>query len=688
METSAINHFLAQLARTSVAAGMLVVLVFAAQRLFHRQLTPRWRCLLWMLVAVRLLLPLSLSSDFSVFNLMPAWAPPESVRPGITASLPASVASGQNPRFAKPEGAETIIDQRLVPSKKLPTADIHAPAAANPAVQRARAWGVGIFAVWLAGTLLLVGRVMVSSLRLWRRAMRWQPVREPGAIAALQDCCTRLRLSHPPALCESLEFGSPALHGLFRPRLLLPKGFTARFSPLELRFVLLHELAHLKRRDLLMNWIAALLQAVHWFNPLVRFGFGRWQAERELACDAMALEAAGEGLNKEYGRTILRLLDDFAQPQASPGLVGMLEDKRHLKRRIGMIASYAPTRRWPGLALALLAVLAVIGLTDARTGAAISVQAAVHQPAAAPFAIPVALPAAAPPAGEQPVTTTLNPTTETENKMNTTSLTNQLARTATIGLLALAAPATAILHAGDNPAAPPNPELAEALKGAWILVGKPGHVSEPPSDGGRIKIFTGSHWCMTQAHTKNGVVLFHHGGTYTLDGTTYHERLEFANPSTMSYIGATNGDFTLTIEGDTLTDIGINNPWKEVWKRVKPSEPGAAEPLAGELAGTWILLGKPGEENATPAAGGQLKFITDACWCDTEFDPANGVVVTHHGGTCTFKGDEYTESCQYANPTTMDLIGHDAKFAIKLNGDTFTLTGGKKEWNQVWKRLD
>jgi beta-lactamase regulating signal transducer with metallopeptidase domain len=685
METNALNHFLAGLARSSVEAGILVVLVLAAQRLFHRQLTPQWGCFLWMLVAVRLILPLSLSSGFSVFNLMPAWTPPESARPMATTSLPVSVATEHPPLLAPPEGTETFVDQRLAPSKMPPTSGYHTHPATSSAAPKTRSWATGIFAAWLAGVLLLVGQVAVSSLRLRRRSARWQPLREPGALAALQDCCARLQLPHPPALLESREVGSPALHGLFRPQLLLPKGFTTKFSPLELRFVLLHELAHLKRRDLLMNWIAALLQAGHWFNPLVRLGFARWRAERELACDAMALEAAGEGLNKEYGRTILRLLDNCAQPLATPGLVGILEDKSHLKRRIGMIANFVPNRRWPGLALALLAVLAVIGLTDARTGATSSAQTAVNPPAA----VAAALPAAAPDAGEQPLSKiTNNSNTETDNKMKTTSLTIQLARAATIGLLALAAPTTTTtVHAGGIPAAPMTSALAEELKGAWILVGKPGHVGEPPSDGGRIKIFTGSHWCMTQAHTKNGVVLFHHGGTYTLEGNTYHERVEFANPSTMSAIGGTNGNFTITIEGDTMTDIGIDNPWKEVWKRVRPSQSGAAESRAGELAGTWILVGKPGEENATPRAGGQLKFITDGRWCDTQFDPTNGVVFEHHGGSYSFKGDEYTESCEYGNPTSMDMIGQDAKFGIKLNGDTLTLIGINNRWNQVWKRL-
>jgi beta-lactamase regulating signal transducer with metallopeptidase domain len=64
-------------------------------------------------------------------------------------------------------------------------------------------------------------------------------------------------------------------------------GFLRSFSTEELRFVFLHELAHVRRRDILMSWLMALLQVVHWFNPLVWFAFSRWRADRELACDAL-----------------------------------------------------------------------------------------------------------------------------------------------------------------------------------------------------------------------------------------------------------------------------------------------------------------------------------------------------------------------------------------------------------------
>ena len=105
--------------------------------------------------------------------------------------------------------------------------------------------------------------------------------------------------------------------------------------------------------------------------------------------------------------------------------------------------------------------------------------------------------------------------------------------------------------------------LAKELVGAWVLDGT-------PDQAGRLKFFTGRHWAITQADPKTGKVIFHHGGTYTLDGDTYTETIEYANESTADLIGKTF-KFKVKVDGDTYTQtaVGDDNPFTEVWKRAK-----------------------------------------------------------------------------------------------------------------------
>ena len=351
------GEWLIALGRSSGQAGLLVLLVLAVQWLFRRQLAPRWRCALWLVVMIRLV-PFSYSSATSIFNLLPRGLD----RPTV-ALAPAREPAAPLPNIVA--ATPTARAERVSP-EAMAVNPVREPAVSETVPLRRWSWQTVAFWVWLGGAAILGGHVLISSIRFARRFAGLKPVEDPATLALLRDCCNRLRLRRAPAVVESNAVTSPALCGFFRPRLLLPDGFVAKFTGAELRFVLLHELAHLKRRDLPLNWLVTLLQIVHWFNPLVWLGLARWRTDREIACDALAIDAAGAAQNEEYGRTMLRLLESITEPAPAPGAVGILENKQQLRRRIRMIVNYVPARRWPVVAVVLLGGLAAIGLTDAQ----------------------------------------------------------------------------------------------------------------------------------------------------------------------------------------------------------------------------------------------------------------------------------------------------------------------------------
>jgi hypothetical protein len=137
-----------------------------------------------------------------------------------------------------------------------------------------------------------------------------------------------------------------------------------------------------------------------------------------------------------------------------------------------------------------------------------------------------------------------------------------------VGLLAFAFLFPA--EAGDRPGKEAPGNLARELVGTWILIGTPDKVGDPPKTGGRLKFFTGKHWCVTQSDAKTGKVIFHHGGTYKLDGDTYTETVAYASAQTAGLLQKTF-QFKLKLKGDTLTQVpvGAENPFAEVWQRAK-----------------------------------------------------------------------------------------------------------------------
>jgi len=101
--------------------------------------------------------------------------------------------------------------------------------------------------------------------------------------------------------------------------------------------------------------------------------------------------------------------------------------------------------------------------------------------------------------------------------------------------------------------------------GPWILTESttPG---TPSGIGVRERVFTPGHWEITQKDPKTGAIVFHHGGTYRLVGDILEVKVEFASNKTKSYIGQVR-KFRITVDKDTYTQIGVGNPFNEVWKR-------------------------------------------------------------------------------------------------------------------------
>lgn len=132
-----------------------------------------------------------------------------------------------------------------------------------------------------------------------------------------------------------------------------------------------------------------------------------------------------------------------------------------------------------------------------------------------------------------------------------------------------ASPAWAAEQHPEPPAQPTSPgandPLEARLMGVWVLAEAttPG---TPSGIGIRQKIFTPGRWEIVQRDPKTGEVVFRHGGTYRLNGNILEQKVEFAGEKTKNYVGQVR-KYKITVEKDTYTQIGIGNPFNEVWRR-------------------------------------------------------------------------------------------------------------------------
>ena len=334
-------------------ASVLVVLVLVSQRLFGRVMAPRWRYGLSMLVLLRLLLPVAPESAFSLSNLAPSnKAVPLPVVPAAPV-VPIEVMDNHSYRV---DVGAFAVDLENMGSTSV---EAEVASSAPPAPISATAilsW------VWLSGAVLVLLWAGLRHLAL----MRWlrcvgRPA-DDNLVALFESCGGR-----GVALVEVPGLRTAAAVGVFRPRVVLPDEICSALSEDELAHVFAHELAHIRKGDLALNWLVVLAQALHWFNPFAWLGLRRLLAEREIARDAFVVRDEGAAGRSSYGQTLIKVLEAFQPTRLSPGAAPVFTHKPEIRRRIAMIANNRWNSRLAGLfSLILAACLSVGTFTSAR----------------------------------------------------------------------------------------------------------------------------------------------------------------------------------------------------------------------------------------------------------------------------------------------------------------------------------
>lgn len=323
-------------------AALIAVVVFIAQRLLRTRLSAGWRYALWFLVVARLVMPVLPQSPVSVYNFTAKadWGP--------VMRAPVAVAEP-------------------VPSAAIPSLTVSAPPPERQERQKFEWTQIVpiLSAAWAAGAALLGLRLVFGTQLFMRRARRLSRPVSP-TLRHLLDEAVELIGTKRPLLMETSAVITPTLAGIWLPRILLPEGIAGRLSEDELRHVLLHELAHVKRRDVAVNWLVNALLAVHWFNPLLWLAFRQMRADREIACDEIALRTMRGDERAAYGETLIKVSDGMPGVGAWMGLVGIFESQDQLEKRIRAIVTGRNVPRYAALLGIVLALaVAAVALTDA-----------------------------------------------------------------------------------------------------------------------------------------------------------------------------------------------------------------------------------------------------------------------------------------------------------------------------------
>lgn len=318
----------------SLAGSVLILLLMLLRPLVRERVSRRWQYYIWLLVIARLLLPVGgLEAPARIGTAEPGAAPALSLPEVDREDMEARTSEEAAPGFNDSQKPWAAVKENL-------------------------------WVVWLAGALALLIRKATAyqSFLRYLRAGR-KPVEDPALLDRAAKAGEEIGVKRPVELYVNPLAASPMLLGVRKPWMVLP---TVELPEEDFRFVVLHELTHCRRRDVLYKWLTQLTVCIHWFNPLVHWMAREVERTGELSCDEAVLRRLDGPGRRAYGDAILRTISAGGGYQAVQPSPTLGAEGKHLKERLETIMKFKKTGRLAAVLAALLAV--VLGVTGAAAG--------------------------------------------------------------------------------------------------------------------------------------------------------------------------------------------------------------------------------------------------------------------------------------------------------------------------------
>jgi beta-lactamase regulating signal transducer with metallopeptidase domain len=347
----------------TLMASAMIAAVMLIRRAFAKKMSPAAMLVLWGLVLLRLCLPVTFASPVSVADLFPKQVAAADSGDNTGATLPVNRPDAQAPAInnnaqtgagaqtaeqgipsAAPEvAAETTLDEVAGRTLSDMLADIP--------------WWSVFAAAWITGTAATLCLSARKARRFRKRLCFCRPISDRGILETIRRYQqeTGVRKAVSALECDFIQ--APAVFGYFTPRILIPSRFVRKMDRESLGAILLHEMIHIRRHDILMNYIWLLARALHWFNPLVWIACKRFGDDVELCRDEKAAQRLDAGGDYVYTRSLVEAARFSRQGvESAPSLASSLfESRGKLKERVTRLTSPRRKTKTAAFVSALLA---------------------------------------------------------------------------------------------------------------------------------------------------------------------------------------------------------------------------------------------------------------------------------------------------------------------------------------------
>ena len=302
------------------------ITILIIKTLMKNKINKKYAYLLWMILIIKLAIPFGPKSNFSLFNQIP-----------VKFNNQLNMKSNNNSNMSEDTNYTVDTDYRSNISEniKQESGIGQSHTSINNKGEKSIVNHVIPF-VWISGVVFTFIAYISIYLHFVINIRKREDIKYNYLENILNECKEKLHIKRKISIVVDEMINSPSLIGVLKVRIIIPSNLI-NLSKEELEHIFLHELCHFKNRDTWVDNMIALLQCIHWFNPIVCYLFKQVRNDMEMACDERVLSILSEKEHNKYGLTMLTVLEKVNYNKKFTVGLNMTDDKKIIKKRVELI---------------------------------------------------------------------------------------------------------------------------------------------------------------------------------------------------------------------------------------------------------------------------------------------------------------------------------------------------------------
>lgn len=325
------------LLETSIIGSFLVLIILLLRFIFKNKIKKSIIYYLWIILIIKLLIPIGPESKLSIFNLVNVKnLNYETVNNVDINNNILNQNNELNEINTAIQEENTSINEEINNNSNI---KINSNEETTELKKKNKSVEKILFLIWISGTLSILLLKLMIYIR-FKKSINNEYKNNLNYKYNI-DISKELKLLNIKRNIKVIVTDksiTPSLIGIINPKILIPKIILKDIEKNELRYIILHELCHYKRKDIFILWLSIFASSINWFNPIINLGMKIMKEDCELACDEMVLDNIEDSEKTYYGKTIINIIEAISIKNKMIGTTSIITSKKSIKERIKIIA--------------------------------------------------------------------------------------------------------------------------------------------------------------------------------------------------------------------------------------------------------------------------------------------------------------------------------------------------------------